>query len=282
MKYHRSERGSSGEIYSVDKLVEQWRFGQNGANALLDMLGRNPFMLYRHWEAFKVGTYRDQFSIETPEGDSFYLGVGLNTWGKVGQNARLEYNPNKVGQSRELFEVQIMLSEVGKDMTVKQYDLAADFPLPREKLELMKGAKMYEEVRHSDENRTQYQGQRNKAGRCKVYNKQLEAKTREPLTRIELTCGGDWTMVDIEANLPRVRRLDWQAEAQAAVVGFSDTDLFILKTLVAAPERLEELSRRKREKMVAAMAKLSGAQLERELHFDLPAIERLTKGYGLM
>ena len=136
---------------------------------------------------------------------------------------------------------------VGRTRLVR-WDLAVDFPVPLESCVLVKDRRLYEEVRHSAADRTQYLGQRNSSGRCKLYNKQLEQGLPEPLTRIELT-------LDLEDSTRERAGELWPVVYTAGAAdcsGLNDTDAFILRTL--APERINELGRRKRDKLAPLLA----------------------------
>ena len=189
MKYLLQAAGRRGAIYSCDKLVLGFKALGRNAQHLLDWLGGPLAPEFSRWESRRLGTFRDQFSISCTGGGTFWLGVGLNTAGAPDWKAiRLEFNPNKVGDTPEFSRVWSCLlgCTVGRTRLVR-WDLAVDFPVPLESCVLVKDRRLYEEVRHSAADRTQYLGQRNSSGRCKLYNKQLEQGLPEPLTRIELT-----------------------------------------------------------------------------------------------
>ena len=135
---------------------------------------------------------------------------------------------------------------------MKQWDLACDWAAPREQYSLRKDARLYEEVTHSASDRTQYVGARNMPGRCKLYNKQLQSGLDAPLTRLELTIGGLPGPHEVAAMWPTVYRLA-DVQASAEVAALNDTDRFIFATLLDAPDRINELGRRKRERMAALL-----------------------------
>src|SRR5699024_1046136 len=107
-----------------------------------------------------------------------------------------------------------------------------------------------EEIRRSASDRTQYVGRRNAPGRCKLYNKTMEAGLGVDVTRLELTLAGDaCTVPDVLAVWPRVLRLPGVQQLGSEWLALNETDRFILRTLWQQPGRLGELSRRKREKL---------------------------------
>ena len=127
---------------------------------------------------------------------------------------------------------------------------------------------MYEEVRKSSEDRTQYLGERNKPGRCKLYNKALEAGLGYPLSRLEITLSGETIdYKDLLGIWPQVLILD---DLQLVFDGLklTETDRFIVRSLILDPGRIAELSRRKRQKIAGIMT-----QYIRFLEIDKAAYE---------
>ena len=157
--------------------------------SLLDKLPITHAVEVTHWNNFRPGSFREQFSIRFQDGNSFWIGAVLNgrkpEWGRV----RLEFNANKVAE-HEVF--QLLLSYlVGNTRpmhrTVKRFDLAIDIPVLRQDVFLVKDNRAYIERRHGQE-WTQYLGAKSSTvGRVKLYNKQVESNLGHPLTRLELT-----------------------------------------------------------------------------------------------
>lgn len=239
---------TDGNTWSIDKLVMDFRLNYREGQGLFDALSGVLWLEFIHWESRKMGSFRDQFTFELDGGRSFWLGVGLNSpTGLDARKCRLEFNPNKVGASRALRWVFNLLYDRSKGPTVKRWDLAVDLPQPREDLELVKDGRLYEEHRKSASDRTQYLGERNAPGRVKLYNKTREAALTEDVTRMEITLAGDDCDVTRARELwPRVLKLPRQLQILGAL---NETDRFIVKTLLGAPDRVGELSRRKREKL---------------------------------
>ena len=189
IKYKRPVEEKAGGVYSCDKvqLVYRLRFGEGQER--LDQMARQGWFEYDHWESRKFGTYRNQFSVKCgADGKlSYWLGVGMVAYGKSrpSDTAKLEFNPNKVGDERSLLWLLRQLwsrAKLREGCEVKQWDLACDWPEPREWYSLRKDARLYEEVMRSKADRTQYLGERNKPGRCKLYNKQAESGLASPLS----------------------------------------------------------------------------------------------------
>ncbi len=259
IEYKRPKKEKRGGVYSCDKvqLVYRLKFGEG--QGLLDAMAAQCWFEFDHWESRKFGTYRNQFSIKCGEDghNSFWLGVGMVAYGKSrpSDTAKLEFNPNKVGSERALLWLLRQLwsrCKLREGCELKQWDLACDWPEPREWYSLRKDARLYEEVAKSKADRTQYVGARNEPGRCKLYNKQLEVGLDEPLTRLEITVPGLAGPREVAALWPVVYRLaDVQADEEVAAL--NDTDRFIFATLLDAPDRLNELGRRKRERFAAML-----------------------------
>jgi hypothetical protein len=82
-----------------------------------------------------------------------------------------------------------------------RWDLAIDFPISRKNLRLLKDRRNYV----FDSRGTEYLGQRNSAGRLKLYDKAKEQGHPElDISRVELTCDGEWTVERVLEKLPFV------------------------------------------------------------------------------
>lgn len=262
LRYAAQAQARDGGTYSCDKVQQTFRLRYGEAQGLLDALGRAGWLTLEHWESRRPGTYGHQFRVCLPEGRSFWLGVGLCEYGKArrGDNCKLEYNPNKVWPERALLWVLVQCwtrARLVEPCTLKAWDLAIDWPGLRQDYRLRKDARVYEERKASAADWTQYCGQRNAPGRCKLYNKQLEAGLADPVTRLEITLGGLWGPQEVRAVWPVVYRLV-NAQTGPDVAALNDTDRFILATLLDAPERVRELGRRKGQRMAALLDSLGG------------------------
>lgn len=257
LRYAAKAEAKDGGIYSCDKVQQVFRLRYGEAQGLLDQMALAAWFDFQHWESRRPGTYRNQFSIQLDGGRSFWLGVGLNEYGKArpSDGCKVEYNPNKVWPERPLLWLLRQCwkrARLVEPCALKAWDLAVDWPEPRQRFRLRKDARVYEERTASAADCTQYVGQRNAPGRVKLYNKQLEAGLDGPCTRLEVTLGGLWGPQEVAAVWPRVYRLaDYQATAEAAQL--NDTDRFILLTLLDAPDRVRELGRRKAQRMQALL-----------------------------
>ena len=193
LKYESPIVSKSGLILSIDNVVLDLyisdRTARDGLMALMDNLPIGYSVTVTHWNSFKMGSFREQFSIAMNDGTSYFLGAVLNgskpQWGRV----RLDFNPNKVSQHAAFQAVLQYLIAHTRAMhrIIKRFDLAIDIPVPRDSVFLVKDNRAYIERRHGQE-WTQYLGAKSSTvGRVKLYNKQTEARLNYPLTRLELT-----------------------------------------------------------------------------------------------
>lgn len=257
LQYAVTGHAHDGGTYSCDKVQQVFRLRFGEGQRLLDEMARAGWVEFEHWESRRPGTYRNQFRVLLEGERSFWLGVGLNQYGKAKptDGCKLEYNPNKVWGERALHWLLAQCwdrSSVVEPCRLKAWDLAVDWPEPRERYRLRKDARVYEERTASATDCTQYVGQRNAPGRCKLYNKQLEAGLADACTRLEITLDGATRAQDVPQVWPVVYRLgDYQTTAESARL--TDTDRFILLTLLDAPDRVRELGRRKAQRMQALL-----------------------------
>lgn len=243
-------------VYKIRKPRRVDGYDLSPVQSVLDYIAGADWLEYEHWTTRKIGTYREQFSITaTADGDTFWLGVGLNGPGLPKPQVKVEFNPNKVWPRQALVRLLAELHRLAKCVELKQWDYAVDWPEPRERFTLVKDARLYEETTHSRADRTQYVGQRNMPGRCKLYNKQIESGLSDCMTRLEMTVGGDAGLNEAAALWPKVYRLG-DVQLGADVAQLNDTDRFILGVLLEQPDKLRELGRRKRERMEGLLAGL--------------------------
>ena len=276
LKYFLPVRTGSGDTYSVDKLLLDFKLRTHGEGEWSDdfflFLRLDLETYFKHWTTSKIGTFREQFSFECDDGETFWCGVGMNDGtGKVLNRVRLEFNPNKVGRSYVFVRVfnRLRVLAVGPPRIVR-LDLAVDFPVLRSDAFLLKDARTYEEFSRSGSDRTQYLGERNAHGRCKLYNKALEAGLAHPLTRLEVTISGDALgYEDILSVWPRVLVMD---DLQLVFSGekLTEVDRFIVRTLIMDPERIRELSKYMRKKIRCIMDRYT-----RFLELDRAVYERI-------
>lgn len=245
-----------GTTLSIDNIVlDLYLSNRVHRDQLMRLLEQLPIRYeaeVSHWTSFRIGTYREQFSIKLEKGKSFWVGAGLNLaktkWGAV----RLEFNPNKVADIEVFQSVHGYLIRHTRPMhrKIRRYDLAVDIPQERQRVCLIKDARAYYERRHGQE-WTQYLGPRSAHGRVKLYNKGLEAKLASPLTRLELTL--DPAIPYEEIRFPSVYYLD-DMQMRMDELRATDTERFILNAILAGYGTTHQLGRKTRAKIERLMA----------------------------
>lgn len=245
-------------ILSIDNVVlDIYISAPKARDSLMALLDKLPIQYavdIQHWNSYRPGTYREQFSIKHQDGTSFWLGAVLNgrkpEWGKV----RLDFNPNKVAGHAVFVKLLSFLLESTRPMhrTIKRYDLAVDIPVKRFDVFLVKDSRAYIERRHGQE-WTQYLGaQSSHPGRVKLYNKTVEANLTYPLTRLEITL--DPKVSYDKIPWPTVYYLrTYQMEMDELKV--TDTERFILNALLQGYGALNQLGRKTREKVQSLMTR---------------------------
>lgn len=116
----------------------------------------------------------------------------------------IEFNPNKVAGDKRFWKLLETVSSCVSRARLKRFDLAYDLPIGRYDCRLTKDRRMYKSV--ISNGITEYLGVKNTPGYVKVYDKaaELHLKKGVQLTRIELTCDGEWTAETLEKHWPRV------------------------------------------------------------------------------
>lgn len=271
MRYYRSFIDKSDYCYSVDKLVLHGSFLYNTfdefsarLNTLLikfTCYDEMPFSvsLFRdtYYQSLKKLTYLNNFKFELCqktqvglEKSSFWLGTHFQSFDNTLNTWKLEINPNKCMPSDFVSTLFRLLKTYSKFVEVGEYDIAVDLPVSRDSLFLIKDKRKYQSIVNGSVDKTEYLGCRHEHGFCKLYNKQKESKLDFPLTRFEITC----TRLKASAVVDSLPAIYIQRGQLAMVdMKLTDTDMFILKTLISEPSRLSELGRRVRLKMREAL-----------------------------
>lgn len=243
---------SEGFILSIDKAVIDYRLRNIDAvtalGQLLDMLPVRFAVTTKHWENFRIGSFRENYTITFQNGDSFWLGAVLNGARVEYNRMRLEFNPNKCVSHDSFLSVLCFLNQNSRPMhtVIKRFDLAVDIAVDRENARLIKDGRVYLARKHGKE-WTEYLGaQASHIGRVKLYNKQAEAKLPMPLTRLEVT---------LDPAIP-FDKLPWphayyvqSQQISMAKTAITDTERYILSALLAGHGSTKDLCRKTREKM---------------------------------
>lgn len=251
IKYHNPIRAGNLTL-SIDNIVMDLYISRPAdRDRLMHLLESLPIthaVEVTHWNSFKMGSFKEQFSIHFQDSNSFWLGVALNGRKPEYGRVRADFNPNKVSE-HEVFQLLFgYLVENTRPMhrTIRRYDLAVDIPVLRQDAFLVKDSRAYIERRHGQE-WTQYLGAKSSTvGRVKLYNKTVEADLNYPLTRLEMTL--DPATPYEKVNFPTTYFID---DYQLCFSGqkATDTERFIINALLAGCGTLDQLGRGTREKV---------------------------------
>lgn len=162
--------------------------------------------------AFRIGGYQIVVRVECDYG-SFSLLIGRFTFSGsklVVPEIILDYNPNKIpGYLIRWF--YDFLSNGCKSVDVVRFDLAFDYPLPRNEVFLVQDMKRGYRLFREHSAVTEYQGKRNTNGALKIYDKTAELGLVVDVTRVEITVDGDFSG-QIEELFPRLHRFSTQLD----------------------------------------------------------------------
>lgn len=104
-----------------------------------------------------------------------------------------DFNPNKVPQDR-CNKIIGLLKDGAGQVSVTRYDVAFDFPIPRDHVTLIPNDRQgYKLFREAQKGVTEYQGERSNHSAMKLYDKTKESALAVPVTRCEITVGGDYS-----------------------------------------------------------------------------------------
>ncbi|MBD5118619.1 MAG: hypothetical protein HDT37_05865 [Clostridiales bacterium] len=249
--YHQPIHTSERFTLSIDKMVIDYRLSDlntvTALGQLLDMLPIRFAVSTKHWESYKIGSFRENFTITFQNNDSFWIGVILNCSTTEYSRVRLEINPNKCASHNSFLSVLGFLNQHSRPMhtAIKRFDLAVDIAVERESARLIKDGRVYSARKHGKE-WTEYLGQTSHIGRVKLYNKAAEAKLPIPLTRLEVTL--DPATPFDKLPWPKAYYIRSQ-QVSMAEVNITDTERYILSALLAGHGNTKDLCRKTREKM---------------------------------
>lgn len=150
---------------------------------------------------FKIGNYVRTCTISGIDpftGDwSCAVMIGRYTFDstckQVAPEIVFDFNPNKVPEDKST-EIIRRLKEGSIQVSITRYDVAFDFPLPRDHVTLIPNDRQsYKLFRESQKGVTEYQGERSNHNAMKLYDKTKESALAVPVTRCEITVGGDYS-----------------------------------------------------------------------------------------
>lgn len=206
------------------------------------------------------------------------MGIEPNSlpYDKFEKQIKIEFNPAKVGDDPFLLEMLKFLNSNSylTDRIIRRIDLAIDIPVARNRLNLVKDGRIYQEyaniqLENQEDNKkgfvyqeytksisdkTQYLGIRNKHGFIKLYNKALESGLNNiDLTRLEITIDMRKSdIIEIQRLLPTVYIFD-DFQLQDSITG---TDKVLLIACINEPSLLAELPQVKKKKITSFLEKM--------------------------
>ncbi len=256
LSYYNEIQTSDKLTLSIDNVVLDFYISlpqaRDNLMALMGLLPMEKAVNVVHWCSYRPGTFREQFSIQMQDDNSFWLGAVLNgrtpEWGRC----RLDFNPNKVANHSVFQKVFRFLIENTRPIhrTIKRFDLAVDIPACRFDCFLIKDSRAYSERRHGQE-WTQYLGAKSSTvGRVKLYNKQVESKLNKPLTRLEITL--DPALPYNAVQWPIVYVLD-KPQLCLEEMKVTDTQRFILNAILQGCGSLNDLGRKTKDSIETLM-----------------------------
>jgi hypothetical protein len=140
---------------------------------------------------FRVGNYAHTVTYKLTEGRSFAVLVGRYDYKEsnrqIAAEAVIDFNPNKV-PARAWQRITGILAARAISSHVVRFDLALDFPVERNTLQLVQrpGSK-YSLLSDEKYIRTEYTGERSHHAAIKLYDKSAELQLPTPCTRLEIT-----------------------------------------------------------------------------------------------
>lgn len=222
--YPTSENGLT---YSLDMVRFKFKITQESCFSIINYL-----KTFNHKYTFSVKpfNYRELFTIYIKD-VSFSVGLCFNGLSKKDFfNCFIQFNPNKVGYTRELSAVLSYLRCRWIDCELVNYDIAIDIDCKRSEVFLQKDRRVHKKFSYdlSGENLTEYLGVDANHGRCKLYNKTIESKLDYTLTRLEVTSD----KVDYELFLTQFPNVTFFRDLDMFdYIKLSKTDLVLLKLL---------------------------------------------------
>lgn len=269
-------------VYSLDKLVVWMRIRSIALDPLIRDLrfgsGARYGELHKEWIGFRIMDFHYQFVIGAGD-ESWYLGVQPNKDppSEYWTTCKVEFNPNKVSHLKEFDAFYNYLIANCKYLDFKRFDVAIDLSVQFRHVHMFKDQRMVTTFDYSPDNKTVYLGARGAHGRVKLYNKQIESKLENPLTRLELTLQYDkssWQ--EFKRLFPKVYVYEKLPD------DISGTDLVLLLAISEHSDYMSLLDWRKRKKIVSLL-EASSLKLEpSEIYYKTILQDILSYGKGIV
>ena len=235
-------------VYSIDNVRCKIRWNEPDAQHFMNWLSAIELDYedkdYRHYMSSKLFTYRHMFTLCMGT-SSVTVGIDFIDSKRTGSIVGfLDFNPNKVGNDYRFIKLFNKLRDTCKELLCVRWDLAIDIPGDREYFRLEKDGRNYETIR-SHTGFTEYLGVRNEEGRVKLYDKTKESKLSSPVTRLEVTIGGDvpFNMVGFPRVLGIVKQIGIDAN-----INLAKTDLVLYRLLLQCDNMMDEFKQLGRDK----------------------------------
>ena len=140
---------------------------------------------------FRIGNYAHTIVYDLPDGNSFAVMIGRYSYDsgdkQMACEAVLDFNPNKVN-SAAFKRIMGILAARATSVTVHRFDLAIDFPILRDTVQLVqRPGSTYSKYVGADGAVTEYNGNRSQHSAVKLYDKAKELGMETPMTRLEIT-----------------------------------------------------------------------------------------------
>ncbi len=140
---------------------------------------------------FKVGNYAHTITYKHGEDFSFAVLVGRFDYKEsnkqIAAEAVIDFNPNKIPAPVWQRIIGILAAQA-VSASVLRFDLALDFPILRNNLQLVqRPGSRYQLLSDADYVKTEYTGERSHHAAVKLYDKAADLQLSAPLTRLEIT-----------------------------------------------------------------------------------------------
>lgn len=202
--YWNAYKAESGATFSIDMVRLRLSFINGKGEWLSTHAQTFDCDSMSAWTSkIRPGGWYELWSFELGD-SSVALGIGfMEPSCKVNMNRGfIEFNPNKVAGDKRFWRLLKKLAPCVSHARLKRFDLAYDLPTSRLDCRLSKDRRMYKSV--ISNGITEYLGVKNTPGYVKVYDKAAEMNLSSVLTRIELTCDGEWDAGQVAAHWPQV------------------------------------------------------------------------------
>lgn len=140
---------------------------------------------------FRIGNYQNTVTYTLPNGNSFAILAGRYNYDssvkQVAPEIIFDFNPNKIPE-RIWREIADLLAPMAREISVQRFDLAIDFPIARDQLQLIqRPGSGYQQFVSKEGAITEYTGDRSHHAAVKLYDKGADLGIDLICTRLEIT-----------------------------------------------------------------------------------------------